>query len=189
MEAISALSGGALLSRLHNYTRHGDVKLSSFSLSIMQSVCAPVYHMIARWILYGELQDPYHEFFIGLRSGVNSARHGKSNNEHMWNDVYYIRLNMLPCFIPLTLAKQIFLIGKSINFLRQCKLKLIADPSKYTSVDAGGKKIAPKQSTRTHNRTSSSGRKQKQNRNRKIQYSFGRKVINTSGMALVLLVL
>lgn len=229
VEAISALSGGALVSRLHKYTLHGDVRMSEFSQRIMQSVCAPIYHMIARygrqtlmplkivvlylfaayfihccrWILYGELQDPYNEFFIGCRGSSTSTKALSFNDQQLWNDVYFIRSNMLPTFIPLALAKQIFLIGKSINFLRHCKQKLSTMPA--TPAVSTGKISSSNYNQRYHDKnnshslikafTSASSKeassasvvqppqlKTEKKRNGRVQYLFGRKFVNRAAM-------
>ena len=200
MEAVSSLSGGALLSRLHNYTRHGDSSIASFSQSIMKCVCSPIYHMIAKWILYGELQDPYNEFFIGCRTPTHHAH----QDQQMWNEVYFIRLSMLPTFISVPLAKQIFLIGKSINFIRHCKLKLasmtIVNPSIGARAKISNSSLNQQQHNRNHSHNKNkeevlhkgkgtnradNGRKKERSegKNKKVEYSFGRKYINRAGMA------
>ncbi len=42
------------------------------------------------------------------------------NGGSLWHDLYFIRQQMLPIFIPRETAKKILVIGKSINFLRAC---------------------------------------------------------------------
>lgn len=113
VEGAGPLIGGALAARLHGYTRHGDSAVRSLVSRVMGAVCAPLYGMLERWILHGELHDPQQEFFIGSRPGV------AANNS--WQEGYFLRLNMLPSYVPLTLAQRVLVIGKSINFMRLCQ--------------------------------------------------------------------
>ena len=61
VEGVGPLYGGALASRLHGHSMHGDPAISSMVQRIMNSVCSPLYSMINRWILHGELLDPNKE--------------------------------------------------------------------------------------------------------------------------------
>jgi len=51
--------------------------------SILQ-VCKPLYSILSRWILDGELEDPFNEFFIQTNPHVNS-------NDQLWHDKYKVR--------------------------------------------------------------------------------------------------
>jgi gamma-tubulin complex component 3 len=62
--------GGALTSRLHGHAQHGDPSIRNIVQRIMDLVCSPIYSILTRWILHGDLYDPYDEFFIGTRSNV-----------------------------------------------------------------------------------------------------------------------
>lgn len=48
VDCASSLSGGALISRLHAHTRHGDMISSMFVQRIMDSVCAPIFSMLTK---------------------------------------------------------------------------------------------------------------------------------------------
>ena len=61
VEGVGPLFGGALASRLHGHSMHGDPAISSMVQRIMNSVCSPLYSMINRWVLHGELLDPNKE--------------------------------------------------------------------------------------------------------------------------------
>lgn len=117
VDGANVLSGGALASRLHGHGRHGDKFISIFVQRIMDHVCVPLYNMITRWILYGDLQDPYEEFFVGMNRMISTPSNLTPN---VWLDTYFLRHGMLPTFLPLSLALRILVIGKTINFIRLC---------------------------------------------------------------------
>jgi hypothetical protein len=49
-DAAASLHGGAILSRLHGHTHHGDPRVETFlSTSVLTPVCKPLYHMITRY--------------------------------------------------------------------------------------------------------------------------------------------
>jgi Gamma tubulin complex component N-terminal len=121
VDGALVLSGGALASRLHGHGRHGDTFTSKFVQRVMDHVCVPFYNMISRWILYGDLQDPYEEFFVGMNRVVSTPSNLTPN---VWLDTYFLRHAMLPSFLPLSLALRILVIGKTINFIRLCMSSL-----------------------------------------------------------------
>ncbi|KAI8150176.1 Spc98 family-domain-containing protein [Fennellomyces sp. T-0311] len=102
--------GGALVSTMHNYTKHGDPFIQKYIKAMLEEVSKPFYEMLQRWIYEGELDDPYQEFFVACDPTVSE--------EELWQSKYSIRENMIPSFISSELAQKIFLIGKSLNFIR-----------------------------------------------------------------------
>lgn len=50
---------------------------------MLTAVCRPLYLMLSRWLLDGELVDSYCEFFIEVRS-IYAA-------ERLWHDKYHVR--------------------------------------------------------------------------------------------------
>jgi gamma-tubulin complex component 3 len=78
--------------------------------------------MIQRWIYQGELEDPFGEFFVA----VNPL----SDDDNLWRSKYTMRSEMIPSFINKVLAKKIFLIGKSLNFIRH-----VCGEISYTGVE------------------------------------------------------
>ena len=113
VEGAGPLFGGALASRLHGHTRHGDQAVLNLVNRVMGAVCTPLYGMLERWILHGELHDPKEEFLIGARPGIATLS--------SWHEGYFLRLGMLPSYLPLALAQRVLVIGKSINFMRLCQ--------------------------------------------------------------------
>jgi gamma-tubulin complex component 3 len=84
--------------------------------------------MTLRWVLHGELYDPYHEFFISTNATnpfQSSTLHSTlsvdiSTIDYVWHKYYTLNPSMLPPFLSLSLAKKILVVGKSINFLKAC---------------------------------------------------------------------
>lgn len=68
--------------------------------------------MIQQWMLEGEINDPYHEYFVSTNLAVPDDR--------LWTQKYSLNTEMVPAFFAPKLANKILLTGKSINFLRRC---------------------------------------------------------------------
>jgi gamma-tubulin complex component 3 len=157
VDGATPLHGGGIIRRLHGYGGHGDEKIESFLRdSVLQGVCVPLYHMISRsssplltsstlsthtsppfrWVLHGELYDPYQEFFISTNSTnpfsssasspssssslLHSLSVDSSTIDYVWHKYYTLTPSLLPPFLSLSLAKKILVVGKSINFLKAC---------------------------------------------------------------------
>ncbi|XP_072391164.1 gamma-tubulin complex component 3 homolog [Diabrotica undecimpunctata] len=113
-EQCSDKKGGALITAIHGFLQHGSKCAREVSETVLKSVCKPLYVMLSRWLLDGEINDPYNEFFIEAKT-IKTA-------ERLWHDKYNVRQSMVPSFITMGQAKKILAAGKSINFLRQiCK--------------------------------------------------------------------
>ncbi|KAI9286402.1 Spc98 family-domain-containing protein [Umbelopsis sp. AD052] len=110
IDACQDQKGGAFVSVIHNYTKHGDPFIQKFISQLLEEVSAPFWEMLRMWIYEGELEDPYEEFFVGCDDSVSE--------EELWQKKYTFREGMLPSFISNTLAQKIFSIGKSLNFIR-----------------------------------------------------------------------
>lgn len=108
------LQGGALISRAYGFALNGDPASVALVKRMMVSVCHPMYAVLHRWIVHGELIDAHKEFFVGINQDVSI------NGGNLWHDLYFIRYSMLPRFLSQELAQKILVIGKSINFLRAC---------------------------------------------------------------------
>ncbi|KAI7888030.1 Spc98 family-domain-containing protein [Mucor mucedo] len=102
--------GGALMTTIHNYTKHGDPFIKKYITEMLQVVSKPFYEMLERWVYEGELDDPYGEFFVACDPTVSE--------EDLWQSKYSIREHMLPSFLSKELGQRIFSLGKSLNFIR-----------------------------------------------------------------------
>lgn len=76
--------------------------------------------MLRRWVYDGELSDPYLEFFVSEQQDTstdnNDVRKGGATS--VWEDKYKISPSMIPSIITEEFANKVFLIGKSLNFIR-----------------------------------------------------------------------
>ncbi|CAO3613996.1 unnamed protein product [Mucor hiemalis] len=102
--------GGALITTIHNYTKHGDPFIRKYLTDMLKIVSRPFYEMLVRWVYEGELDDPYGEFLVACDPTVSE--------EDLWQNKYFMRDDMLPSFLSKELGQKIFAIGKSLNFIR-----------------------------------------------------------------------
>ncbi|GAA5966455.1 hypothetical protein JCM8115_002676 [Rhodotorula mucilaginosa] len=126
-------AGGAFLSTLHAYTSNGDPFLAAFSARLLQTLSAPFFAILSRWIYTGELHDPYDEFFVTLNPALDetlrqtvrngegyadrSVENGMPSHE-LWTQKYVFRQGMLPSFLDESFGRKIFSTGKSLNFMK-----------------------------------------------------------------------
>jgi gamma-tubulin complex component 3 len=110
--------GGQLISLIHGFSSsHGDPFVGAFAEKLLAHVTRPFYDMLRLWIYDGELSDPYKEFFVAEPTSRPST-----NQRHIatsvWEDKYKLDDDMVPSIITQDFAKKVFLIGKSLNFIR-----------------------------------------------------------------------
>ena len=111
-DACQDKKGGALATVVHSHLRNGDQSARNVVHTLLVAVCKPLYAMLSRWILDGELEDPFQEFFIQTNLKIKS-------DDQLWHEKYKVRESMVPSFISMAQARKILATGKSINFLRQ----------------------------------------------------------------------
>ncbi|KAK1428801.1 hypothetical protein QVD17_17641 [Tagetes erecta] len=111
VDSCKDLKGGAMAGAIHMHAQHGDPLLHDFMKRLLRRVCSPLFEMVRSWVLEGELEDIFSEFFV-LGQSVKA--------ESLWREGYRLHSAMLPSFISQSLARRILRTGKSINFLRVC---------------------------------------------------------------------
>ncbi|KAK9169980.1 hypothetical protein Syun_002120 [Stephania yunnanensis] len=111
VDCCKVLRGGAMAGAIHVHAQHGDPLVQEFMRQLLRRVCSPLFEMVRSWVLEGELDDIFGEFFI-LGQPVKA--------ESLWREGYRLHDGMLPSFISQSLAQRILRTGKSINFLRVC---------------------------------------------------------------------
>lgn len=124
--------GGQLISTIHSFASdHGDPFVRAFAERILTQITRPFYDMLRHWIYEGELTDPFIEFFVtaeapeielpgekGGKSKPSDAVAVKPGATSVWTDKYHFHALQVPSIITESFAKKVFLIGKSLNFIR-----------------------------------------------------------------------
>ncbi|KAJ8322941.1 Microtubule-nucleating Tub4p (gamma-tubulin) complex component [Batrachochytrium dendrobatidis] len=110
IEVCQDCKGGSLISTIHTYVIHGDPSVHEYVRRLLVEISRPFYIMLKRWIYEGELEDPFNDFFVSVDLAAD--------NNNLWRSKYMLNHNLVPGFISKALAKKIFLIGKSLNFVR-----------------------------------------------------------------------
>ncbi|KAI9694552.1 MAG: Microtubule-nucleating Tub4p (gamma-tubulin) complex component [Bathelium mastoideum] len=114
--------GGELISTIHAFSSsHGDAFVSTFAERLLSHVTRPFYDMLRQWTYDGELSDPYLEFFVSEQKEPIEGEDGhkeKGGAMSVWEDKYKLNQIMIPTILSEDFAKKVFLIGKSLNFLR-----------------------------------------------------------------------
>lgn len=113
--------GGQLITLIHSFsTSNGDPVVAAFAERLLIDVTRPFYDVLRRWIYDGELSDPHLEFFVRSQvpkdeEHVDPKTKGQAS---VWNSKYEVVDAMVPSIITTDFAQKVFLIGKSLNFIR-----------------------------------------------------------------------
>ncbi|WRT65700.1 uncharacterized protein IL334_002646 [Kwoniella shivajii] len=137
VDEAKSVHGGALVSRIHKHTSHGDPLIRRFTDQILEEVSKPFFATLQRWIFSGDLNDPFNEFFVQLNPENVSARDGRispagdvgfevgidsaggTDEAHkVWEKKYVFVKGMVPGFVSEDFGKKIFSTGRSLNFIR-----------------------------------------------------------------------
>jgi len=109
--------GGQVISLIHKFSAsHGDPIVGAFAERLLTPVTHPFYNILRHWIYDGELTDPYLEFFVQERDRLPEQKAQAVAN--VWEDKYHLEEKMIPSIITTDFAEKVFLIGKSLNFIR-----------------------------------------------------------------------
>lgn len=112
--------GGQLISMIHSFsTHHGDPFVGAFAERMLSHVTRPFYDMLRQWIYDGELSDPYHEFFVTEQDTHEQGEDPRrAPATSVWEEKYKLDDTMIPSIVTEDFARKVFLIGKSLNFIR-----------------------------------------------------------------------
>ncbi|PHH73238.1 hypothetical protein CDD82_5595 [Ophiocordyceps australis] len=120
-EESKSRKGGQLISLIHGFLSYGDALVAGFAEQLLTSFTKPFYDMLRHWIYDGELVDPYVEFFVREQThggAQEEAKGKKKGSGNLWEDKYEIDESMVPSIMTRDFAQKVFLIGKSLNFIR-----------------------------------------------------------------------
>jgi len=119
VEGSKTRKGGQLISLIHSFSSlHGDPFVGAFAERLLTHVTRPFYNMLRLWIYDGELSDPYLEFFVTEHQIGGDDEELRTGATSVWEDKYKIDDDMIPTIMTAEFAKKVFLIGKSLNFIR-----------------------------------------------------------------------
>lgn len=114
VESAKGKKGGELMSLIHAFSSsHGDPFVHTFAERLLTQITRPFYSMLRAWIYDGELEDPYQEFFVS-----ENPDHEDSGATSVWEHKYRLQDSMIPSIMTPDFANRVFLIGKSLNFIR-----------------------------------------------------------------------
>ncbi|EFC50155.1 predicted protein, partial [Naegleria gruberi] len=124
--------GGILISTIFTFLKHGDPLVQQLFVRILDHTSSPIFRMLKSWVIDGELEDPYAEFFIKSNPNIGIDK--------LWALKYSIDVDMVPLYIDKQLAEKILRTGKTINFIRQCckDAEWAMDSSTKSSTDGLG---------------------------------------------------
>ena len=120
-EESHSRQGGQLITLIHGFsTSHGDPVVGAFAERLLADVTRPFYDILRRWIYDGELSDPHLEFFVREQDpNTEDQKMIKAKGlASVWNSKYEVADDMVPSIITADFAQKVFLIGKSLNFIR-----------------------------------------------------------------------
>ncbi|OAQ97329.1 hypothetical protein LLEC1_01612 [Akanthomyces lecanii] len=110
--------GGQIISLIHGFAAtHGDPIVSTFAERLLGTCTRPLYDILRHWIYDGELSDPYQEFFVREQTGKPDSAKLKGGS-NVWEDKYEVAEELIPSIMTSDFAQKVFLIGKSLNFIR-----------------------------------------------------------------------
>ncbi|KAJ3472944.1 hypothetical protein NLG97_g10616 [Lecanicillium saksenae] len=117
-EESESKRGGQIISLIHGFAAtHGDPIVSTFAERLLGTCTRPLYDILRHWIYDGELSDPYGEFFVREQTGKSDPSKLKAAR-NVWEDKYQVDEDMIPSIMTPDFAQKVFLIGKSLNFIR-----------------------------------------------------------------------
>ncbi|KAK4229651.1 Spc98 family-domain-containing protein [Podospora fimiseda] len=120
-EESNSKQGGQLISLIHGFSNsHGDPVVAAFAERLLADVTRPFYDILRRWIYDGELSDPHLEFFVREQNpNSEGQKEVKAKGQaSVWNSKYEVVDAMVPSIMTADFAQKVFLIGKSLNFIR-----------------------------------------------------------------------
>lgn len=77
--------------------------------------------MLKTWIYEGQLHDPFEEFFVRDTSPPETKTRyttPQTSKSSAWEGRYSLEESLVPGFIGEQVSRKVFLIGKSLNFIR-----------------------------------------------------------------------
>ncbi|KIK68101.1 hypothetical protein GYMLUDRAFT_191161 [Collybiopsis luxurians FD-317 M1] len=145
VEGARESQGGALVNLIHSYTDNGDPFIRKFTDELLEEVSKPFFATLHKWLFFGELYDPFNEFFVAVDPALAHVRYmhpssltgnvnqvandgfvspdqddprDRRTGHTIWEAKYRFQQDMLPMFVGEAFGRKIFSTGKSLNFIR-----------------------------------------------------------------------
>lgn len=96
IDSVQNLKGGAICSAINTFTMNGSPNTQHFINRILKEVSAPILSMIKTWMIEGEINDPFREFFVDTDPNVP--------DDKLWTQKYSLNPIMIPSFLSNELA-------------------------------------------------------------------------------------
>ena len=96
VDSIQNLKGGAICSSINTFAMNGSPSTRQFIHRIHKEVSAPILTMIKTWMIEGEINDPFREFFVDTDVNVP--------DDKLWTQKYSLNYIMIPSFLSNELA-------------------------------------------------------------------------------------
>ncbi|TPX47461.1 hypothetical protein SeMB42_g02440 [Synchytrium endobioticum] len=125
---LAEYHGAKILSLLHHKCNTGLPAVRQAMLQLQHACLGVMYRQITTWMIYGELNDPYAEFFIRKNAEENSIEAGADltptvidlhESRTRWHSEYMIHHHSTPPFMSTRVAENVLFVGKAISTIRE----------------------------------------------------------------------
>lgn len=136
--------GCGILSLLHKYNHHADLKSMQALKTIRLGVYAVFLRQLTQWLIYGRLVDAFGEFFIIHNSCSKNSdvmatttntllSEGTSNKSELWK--FQISYGMIPSNFTTSWAENVLFIGQTVRMLVDDPRKTVKKNSIWNDED------------------------------------------------------
>lgn len=103
------MRGISIVSTVYSYVHNCGAE--KYLAKVLETTSRPLFMILSNWLLYGQLLDPYKEFFIEIRDNVT--------DDEIWTKRYNLITSNVPMFLTENVTTKIFEIGKCVNFIQK----------------------------------------------------------------------
>ncbi|KAL4116191.1 hypothetical protein PRIC2_013189 [Phytophthora ramorum] len=120
---VDDVKGAKILSVVYRCTSSGFPRVRKCMQELLFACHRVLFKQILAWMLYGEIVDPYREFFIkklvdATSTDVSMAETSSEKNAVMWHQQFAVDLEAVPLdYFPTSVAESVFVIGKAVHIL------------------------------------------------------------------------
>ena len=91
IDSVQNLKGGAVCSAINSYVLNGSPSTKQFISRILKEVSSPILSMIKQWMIEGDINDPFGEFFVEINP--------LTTDDKLWTEKYKLNYIMIPSFL------------------------------------------------------------------------------------------